>query len=149
MQWIVCSTFFFRSAGSRGEKALMRREAAETDAVDEGRPLQLLQIAVGLIGHLPMQNLDAAKAPLGRQGDAFFNVPQVLVLETARKNKSTPQTAAKEPASSRPRPATCDSWQRLPIQPWQRPASYGRVVIVKNPYHKFRRARSRRATFTN
>jgi hypothetical protein len=53
----------------------VRREAAQGHAVDEGPPLQILQIAVVLALHLAMEYFDGIEAHLRGEVDAHLDFP--------------------------------------------------------------------------
>ena len=54
----------------RGDKALVCREPVEIETVDECPPLELLQLSVGRLAHLHLENLHAIKTHRGRVVDA-------------------------------------------------------------------------------
>jgi hypothetical protein len=55
----------------------MRREAAQVQPLPEGPALEPLQVVVGLVLHLAVQDLHAVEAQLGSQVDAGFEVAEI------------------------------------------------------------------------
>ena len=64
------------------EEALMDGHAAQVDAVDKGTAFEVLEVIVGLAGHLPMQYLDAVKTHPCGFFDAGFNRQLQVSLES-------------------------------------------------------------------
>ena len=73
--------FFCRSSFVGREKALMRGEAAQVEAVHERPLLEFLKRGIGFVRHLAMEDLDAVEAHVGREVDALVEVAIVFVLE--------------------------------------------------------------------
>ena len=61
--------------------ALVSREAAQIEPIDECPLFDLLQSGIAFVGHLPMENFNSIEAPFGGMVDAGVDVTKLFTIK--------------------------------------------------------------------